>query len=90
MVGILIYYSSVASAEPETRRSVPIFPALVFTAFKNMKTALPRLAFPINTHQNANQNPIESAPAYRVQCTQPIYQTLLFDFLRVWLRDHAY
>ena len=45
------------------------------------------LAFPINAHQNANQKPTGSAPAYRAQCTlppQPIYPTLLFDFLRVW------
>ena len=52
----------------------------------NAKTALVRLAFLINAHQNANQNPIGSAPAYRAQCTvppQPIYQTLLFNFSRV-------
>ena len=27
------------------------------------------LAFPVDTHQNANQKPIGSAPAYRAQCT---------------------
>ena len=27
------------------------------------------LAFPKNAHQNANQKPIGSAPAYRAQCT---------------------
>ena len=45
------------------------------------------LAFPINAHQNANQKPTGSAPAYQAQCTlppQPIYPTLLFDFSRVW------
>jgi len=49
-----------------------------------------RLAFPINAHQNANQKPIGSAPSYRAQCTlppQPMCQTLLFDFSRVWFRD---
>ena len=38
-----------------------------------------------NAHQNANQKPIRSAPAYQVQCTLPpqlIHQTLLFDFMR--------
>ena len=48
-----------------------------------MKMALIRLAFPINAHQNANQKPIRSAPAYQAQCTlppQPIYQTLLSIF----------
>ena len=41
-----------------------------------------RTIFPINAHQNVNQKPIGSTPAYRAQCTlppQPIYQTLLFD-----------
>ena len=50
-----------------------------------------RLAFLINAHQNVNQKPIGSAPAYQAQCTlptQPIYQTLLFDFSRVWFRDY--
>ena len=36
-----------------------------------MKTALARLAFPVSTHQNANEKPIESAPAYWAQCTLP-------------------
>ena len=56
-----------------------------------MKTVLVRLVFPINAHQNANQKPIGSAPSYRVQCTlppQPMCQTLLFDFSRVWFRDY--
>ena len=56
----------------------------------NGKTVLVQLAVPINTNQNANQKPIGSAPAYWAQCTlppQPIYQTLLFDFLRVWFQD---
>ena len=55
------------------------------------KKALVRLAFVTNKHQNANEKPIGSVPAYRVQCTlppQPIYQTLLFDFLRIWLRNY--
>ena len=33
---------------------------------------------------------IGSAPAYRVRCAlppHPIYQTLLFNFLRIWFRD---
>ena len=50
---------------------------------QNTKTVLMWLAFPINT----NQKPIGSAPALRAQCTlspQPIYQTLLFNFSRVW------
>ena len=37
------------------------------------------LAFPINTHQNANEKPITSVPAYQAQYilpSQPIYQTL--------------
>ena len=33
----------------------------------NAKTVLMRLAFPINAHQNANQKPIGSAPAYQAQ-----------------------
>ena len=52
---------------------------------QNMKTVLVWLAFPINI----NQKPIGSAPALRAQCTlspQPIYQTLLFDFSRVWFQ----
>ena len=56
---------------------------------QNEKTALVHLAFPINAHQNAIQKPIGSVPAYRAQCTLPpqlIYQTLLFNFLRVWFR----
>ena len=55
---------------------------------QNTKTALVWLAFLINAHQNTNQNPIGSAPAYRAQCTlppQPIYQTLLFNFSKVWI-----
>jgi len=65
-----------------------IFPAWCLQLSKtkqNAKTVLMRLATPINAHQNANQKPIGSAPAYRVQCTlppQPIYQTLLFNFQR--------
>ena len=50
---------------------------------QNPKTALVWLAFLMNANQNANQKPIGSAPAYRAQYTlptQPIYQTLLFDF----------
>ena len=50
-----------------------------------------QLAFPINAHQNVNQKSIGSAPSYRAQCTlspQPIYQTLLFDFSRVWFQDY--
>ena len=36
------------------------------------------IVFPINAHQNVNQKPIGSAPAYWAQCTLPpqsIYQT---------------
>ena len=58
---------------------------------QNVKTVLVRLVFPINAHQNVNQKPIGSMPAYQAQCTlppQPIYLTLLFDFLRVWFRDY--
>ena len=58
---------------------------------QNAKTVLVWLAFPINAHQNANQKPIGSAPACRVQCTlspHPIYQTLLFDFSWVWFQDY--
>ena len=58
---------------------------------QNAKTALVRLAFLINAHQNANQKPIGSVPAYRVQCIlppQPICQTLLFDISRVWFWDY--
>ena len=46
-----------------------------------------RLRFAIDTHQNVNQKPIGSAPAYQVQCTLP-YHTLLFDFSRVWFWDY--
>ena len=58
---------------------------------QNVKTVLVQLVFPINAHQNVNQKPIGSMPAYQAQCTlppQPIYLTLLFDFLRVWFRDY--
>ena len=51
---------------------------------QNTKTVLVRLAIPIDAHQNANQKPIGSVPAYQAQCTllpQPIYQTLLFEGL---------
>ena len=51
-----------------------------------------QLSFLINAHQNANQKPIGSAPAYRAQCTlppQPVYQTFLFDFSRVWFQDYS-
>ena len=71
-----------------------IFPARCLQLSKtkqNVKTVLMRLAFPINAHQNANQKPIGSAPTYWMQCTlapQLIYQTLLFDFLRVWFQDY--
>ena len=55
-----------------------------------MKTALVRLAFLINAHQNANQKPIGSAPAYpRTLPPQPIYQTLFFDLGRVKYRVKA-
>ena len=70
-----------------------IFPAWCSQHYKtkqNVRTVLVRLAFPINAHQNANQKPIGSAPSYRAQCTlppQPMCQTLLFDFSRVWFRD---
>ena len=63
---------------------------LVFTVSKmkqNAKTVFAQLAFQINAHQNADQKPIGSVPAYWAQCTlspQPIYQTLLFDFSRVY------
>ena len=63
------------------RRST--FPAWCLQLSKtkqNAKTILVRLTFPINTHQDVNQRPIGSAPAYRAQCTlppHPIYQTLL-------------
>ena len=71
-----------------------ILPAwcLQLSKTQNAKTVLVRLAIPINTHQNANQKPNGSVPAYRAQCTRPshpIYQTLLFDFLRVWFRDYS-
>ena len=67
-----------AHAEPDSSR----FPAWCSQLSKtnpNAKTVLVQLVFPINVHQNANQRPIGSAPAYHVQCTlppQPIYQTL--------------
>ena len=70
-----------------------LFPAWCSQHYKttqNAKTVLVRLAFPINAQKNANQKPIGSAPSYRVQCTfppQPMCQTLLFDFSRVWFRD---
>ena len=55
---------------------------------QNVKTALVWLAFRINAHQNANQKPIGTVPAYRAQCTlppQPIWFTRpSFWFLRVW------
>ena len=78
------------------KHSTGIFPAWRLHSLQlsktkqNEKTALVRLAFPITAHQNAIQKPIESAPAYLAQCTlppQPIYQTLLFNFLRVRFRD---
>ena len=65
------------SAEPDTCTSILIFRTWCLQLSKmkqNLKMA------PINSHQNANQKPIRSAPAYRAQCTlppQPIYQTLL-------------
>ena len=67
------------SAEPDTRTNVPSFPLGVYSFLKQSKTVLMWLAIPINAHQNANQKPIGSAPAYQVQYTlppQPIYQTL--------------
>ena len=60
---------------------------------QNAKTVVVRLLSPINAHQNANQKPIGSAPAYQAQCTLPpqsIYQTLLSNFSRVWLRDYPH
>ena len=81
------------SAEPDTRTNFLSSSAWCLQLSKmkqNAKTAIVRLGFPINAHLNANQKPIGSAPSYRTQCTlppQPIYQTLLFDFSRVWFRD---
>ena len=49
------------------------------------RTALVWLAFPMNTHQNANQKPLTSVPPYQAQCTLPpqlIYQTLHSPFPR--------
>ena len=74
-------------------KPVLIFPTwcLQFSETKqNMKMACVVFAFLIKALQNADQKPIGSGPAYRVQCTlppQPIYQALLFDFSRVWFRD---
>ena len=75
------------SAEPDTSTSVLSLPLGVCKTKQNAKRVLVQLAIPINVHQNANHKPIRSAPVYRAQCTlssHPIYQTLLFDFLRVW------
>ena len=75
-------------AEPDACTNVLPFPLACLQLSKmkqNTKTVLVWLAFPINT----NQKPIRSAPAFRAQCAfppQPIYQTLLFDFSRVWFR----
>ena len=63
-----------------------IFPAWCLQLSKtkqNANTVLVRLAFPITAHQNANQKPMGSAPAYQVRYTLPpqtIYQTLLSIF----------
>ena len=56
---------------------------------QNAKTALVQLAFLINAHQNANQKPIGSAPAYRAQCTSTPADLPdpPFQFSRVWFRD---
>ena len=62
------------SAEPDTHKSVLIFPAWCSQLSEtklNAKMALVRLAFLINAHQNANQKSIGSAPAYRAECTHP-------------------
>ena len=78
------------------KRSTGIFPTWHLHSVQlsktkeNEKMALVRLVFPINAHQNAIEKPIRSPPAYRAQCTlppQPIYQTLFFNFSRVWFRD---
>ena len=83
------------SAEPDSRTSVLSFPLGVYSFLKWSKTGrrliLVWLPFSISTHQN-DLKPIGSVPAYRPQCTlaaHPIYQTLLFDFLRVWLQDYG-
>ena len=57
---------------------------------QNAKTVVVRLLSPINAHQNANQKSIGGAPAYQAVYTLPqsIYQTLLSNFSRVWLRDY--
>ena len=65
-------------AEPDTRTSVLSFPLDVYKTKQNVKMVLVRLAFPINTYQNANQNAIRSVPGYQAQCTctlppDPIY-----------------
>ena len=80
------------SIEPDTRTNVLSFPLGVYSFLKEEKRedGSRPVAFPINARQNANQKPIGSASAYLVQCTlppQPIYQTLLFDFSRVWFLD---
>ena len=58
------------SAEPDTSTNV-----LSFQNEAKAKTVLVRLAIP--------QKPIGSAPVYHAQCTLLIYQTLIFDFLKV-------
>ena len=89
MLGILIIagHSVASRAFCWTRHSQKhsnLFRSMFHSFIQQSKTQKRHsLAFPINTHQNANQKPIRSAPAYQVQCTlpsQPIYQTLLFDF----------
>ena len=74
MLGIsLIVEPSLASrALWKTRhRSVRILPAWFYSFPTEWSKTRRQLAFLINAHQNANQKPIGSVPAYRTQCTLP-------------------
>ena len=81
------------SAEPDMRTDVLSFPLGVYSFLKRSKHEGGSRAISISNkrHQNANQQPIGSAPAYQAQCTLPpcpIYQTLLFNFSRVWFQEY--
>ena len=56
------------SAESDMSPSVLSFLLGVYS-FLNVTTVLVLLPFPVDTHQNANQKPIGSAPANRTQYT---------------------
>ena len=76
------------SAEPDTHTSLLSFPFGVYSFLRQSKHKDGSRAVSISdeTHQNANQKLIRSAPAYRAQCTLPphlIYQTLLFNFIEI-------